>query len=156
MDELITAHTRMLHLLAGAFLASIVAFGVLVLLVPPPEAPVVMQAHPLLWIFGALTLLNLLSIMPVYRAMLAGPRQAYAAHGQPEMLLAAHRAAHIVAFARLELVAIFGLVLFFVTGRGDWFWYFNGLALVGMLVLWPMREKVEALLGTSQPGSLNA
>jgi hypothetical protein len=146
MDELVTTHTRGLHIIALAFFSSTVLYGLLVLLVPPPETPVIMQAHPLLWVFGGLTLFNLLTIMPVYRAMLAKPRKVYAVSGEPKPLLAAHRMAHLVAFARLELVALFGLVLFFITGRGDWFWYFNGLGLVGMLVLWPLREKVEALL----------
>jgi hypothetical protein len=149
MNELVASHTRMLQVLAGAFFGATVIYGLLVFLVPPPEAPVVMQTHPLLWVFGAITVANLLTIMPVYRAMLEKPRRVYAVDGRPEPLLAAHRAAHIVAFARLEAVALLGVLLFFITGRGDWFWYFNGLALVGMLVLWPQREKVEALL---QPG----
>lgn len=146
MNELVAAHTRTLHVVCGAFVVSTVVYGMLVLMVPPPEAPVVMQTHPLLWVFAALTLLNLITIMPVYRAMLAQPRQVFAVSRDPLPLLAAHRFAHIVAYARLEAVAVLGLVLFFITGRGDWFWVFNGVALVGMLVLWPLREKAEALL----------
>lgn len=152
MDQLVTAHTRTLHVLCGAFLVSTIVYGLLVLLVPPPEAPVVMQTHPLLWVFTGLTVLNILTLMPGYRAMLAKPRQVYAVSHDPVPLLDAHRTAHIVTFARLEAVAIFGLLLFFITGRGDWFWYFNGVSLVGMLVLWPLREKVEALLQTPQTG----
>lgn len=152
MNELVTAHTRTLHVLCGVFVLSTVIYGLVVLMVPPPETPVVMQTHPLLWVFTALTLLNLLTIMPVYRAMLAKPRQVFAVSRDPVPLLSAHRAAHIVAFARLEAVAVLGLLLFFITGRGDWFWYFNGLALVGMLVLWPLKEKVEALLETPPSG----
>lgn len=152
MNQLITAHTRTLHVLCGGFVASTIVYGLLVLLVSPPESPVVMQTHPLLWVFMALTLLNVLTIMPAYRAMLAKARQVYAVSQDPLPLLNAHRTAHIVAFARLEVVAIFGLLLFFITGRGDWFWYFNGVALVGMLVLWPLKEKVEALLQAPQTG----
>lgn len=152
MEELVKTHTRTLHFLCGAFVVSTIVYGFVVLMVPPPESPVVMQTHPLLWVFMALTLLNLLTIMPVYRVMLAKPRQVYAVSHDSLPLLNAHRAAHIVAFARLEVVAIFGLLLFFITGRGDWFWYFNGVALVGMLVLWPLQEKVEALLQTAQTG----
>ncbi len=152
MEQLITAHTRTLHVLCGAFVASTIVYGLLVLMVPPPESPVVMQTHPLFWVFTALTVLNILTIMPVYRAMLAKPRQVFAVSQDPLPLLHAHRAAHIVAFARLEAVASFGLLLFFITGRGDWFWYFNGVGLVGMLVLWPLREKVAALLQTPIAG----
>ncbi|MCS7182912.1 MAG: hypothetical protein NZ869_07370 [Thermoanaerobaculum sp.] len=156
MEHLVTHHTRILHLLAAVFLASTVLYGAVVLLVPPPDAPVVMQTHPLLWVFASLTLLNLLTIMPVYRAMLAKPRRVYAVSQDPEPLLRAHLIAHLVAMGRLELIALMGVVLFLVTGRGDWFWYFNGLALVSMLVLWPLREKVENLLqlpSVSQEGS---
>lgn len=152
MEQLINTHTRTLHVLCGAFVVSTIVYGLVVLMVPPPESPVVMQTHPLLWVFTALTLLNILTIMPTYRAMLAKPRQVYAVSQDPLPLLDAHRAAHVVAFARLEAVAIFGLLLFFITGRGDWFWYFNGVALVGMLVLWPLKEKVEALLQSGQTG----
>lgn len=152
MEQLITTHMRTLHVLCGAFVVSTIVYGLLVLMVPPPESPVVMQTHPLLWVFTALTVLNILTIMPAYRAMLAKPRQVYAVSQDPLPLLNAHRAAHIVACARLEAVAILGLLLFFITGRGDWFWYFNGVALVGMLVLWPLKEKVEALLETAETG----
>ncbi|MFN3414512.1 MAG: hypothetical protein ACK42L_10690, partial [Thermoanaerobaculum sp.] len=105
MDQLITAHTRTLHILCGGFVVSTVIYGLLVLLVPPPESPVVMQTHPLLWVFTALTVLNILTLMPAYRAMMAKPRQVYAVRHDPLPLLNAHRAAHIVAFARLEAVA---------------------------------------------------
>ncbi|MGC8917189.1 MAG: hypothetical protein ACP5NF_09455 [Thermoanaerobaculum sp.] len=152
MEELINTHTRTLHGLCGAFVATTVVYGLLVLMVPPPETPVVMQTHPLLWIFTALAALNILTLMPVYRAMLAKPRQVYAISRDPHPLLAAHRAAHVVAFVRLEAVSLFGLVLFFITGRGDWFWYFNGAGLVGMLILWPLKEKVQALLESPQVG----
>lgn len=146
MDELVKSHTRTLHVLAGAFLLSCVVYGLIIFLVPPPESPVLQQTRTVLWIFGALTILNLVTIMPVYRAMLAQRRKVYAVSREPQPLLAAHRAAHLVAFARLEFIAILGLLVFFITGRGDWFWFFNGVALVGMLALWPLREKVVALL----------
>lgn len=146
MDELVRLHTRTLHVLAGVFLLSCVIYGLIVFLIPPPESPVLQQTRTVLWIFGTLTILNVVTIMPVYRAMLAQPRKVYTVSKEPQPLLAAHRAAHLVAFARLELIAILGLLVFFITGRGDWFWFFNGVALVGMLVLWPLREKVVALL----------
>jgi hypothetical protein len=36
--------------------------------------------------------------------------------------------------------------LFFLTGRQDWFWIFTGVAAVGMVMLWPRRSKVSALV----------
>jgi len=106
-----------------------------------------------MWGFAFLAAVNLVTVMPMYRAMLAGPRRVYAVGQQSERLLAAHFLAHVVAFARLEAVAILGLVLDFLTGRQDWFWIFTGVAAVGMLLLWPKRHKVETLLSLpGQPG----
>ncbi|MBP1619616.1 MAG: hypothetical protein H6Q02_383, partial [Acidobacteria bacterium] len=61
-----------------------------------------------------------------------------------------HLSAHIVAFARLEAIAVLGLVLYFLTQRADWFWAFAVVAAAGMAVLWPTRPKVEALLGGAE------
>ncbi|OYV95848.1 MAG: hypothetical protein B7Z68_06525 [Acidobacteria bacterium 21-70-11] len=90
--------------------------------------------------------MNLVTIMPVYRVMLAGPRRVFAVSQQSERLLAAHFVAHLTAFARLEAVALLGLVLFALTGRRDWFAIFTAVAALGMLVLWPRRAKIAALL----------
>ena len=95
--------------------------------------------------------MNLVTIMPVYRVMLAGPRRVFAVSQQSERLLAAHLAAHLTAFARLEAIALLGLVLFALTGRRDWFAIFTAVAALGMLVLWPRRAKVAALIEAAGP-----
>jgi len=96
----------------------------------------------LFYVFWEAMLIPMYFIIGVW----GGPRRVYAVGQQPERLLAAHFSAHIVAFARLEAVAILGLVLHFLTGRQDWFWIFTGVAAFGMVLLWPKRGKVEALL----------
>ncbi|HLE60950.1 MAG TPA: hypothetical protein VI700_05390 [Thermoanaerobaculaceae bacterium] len=146
MQETSERHTRRLQVVCAALLASLAAYAGLVTAVPLAVQPTFPQGEPLLWGFAFLAAVNLVTIMPVYRAMLAGPRRVYAVGQQPERLLAAHFSAHIVAFARLEAVAILGLVLHFLTGRQDWFWIFTGVAAFGMVLLWPKRGKVEALL----------
>ena len=65
--------------------------------------------------------------------------------------------AHLTAFARLEAVALLGVVLYVLTGRRDWFAIFTAVAALGMLVLWPRRAKVAALLeAPGRPPEVNA
>jgi hypothetical protein len=152
MQEAVERHTRVLRLLCTAMVAGLGVYAAVVLAVPLTTPPALPQGEPLMWGFAFLAAVNLVTIMPVYRAMLAGPRRVYAVGQQPERLLAAHLSAHVVAFARLEAVAILGLVLDFLTGRADWFWIFTAVAGLGMAVLWPRRDKVAALLGA--PGEV--
>ncbi|MFH1177259.1 MAG: hypothetical protein V1750_07615 [Acidobacteriota bacterium] len=157
MNGIVEQHTSRLRLLCGAFLLSTLIYGVVVFITPPPETPPLARGDLLMWAVVVLALVNLATLMPVYRAMLAGPRRAYAEGQQVEPLLAAHTTAHVVACARLEVLGVLGLVVFFLTGRGDWFWILNGVAAVGLVLLWPLREKVETLLGaTAVAGTVSA
>jgi len=145
MNPLVDQHLLRLRILCGAFIVSTAMYGAIVFLIPPPQSAVLAQGEHLLWIFGLVAAVNIVTLMPVYRAMMARPRRVFAVGRELAPLLSAHFACHAIAHARLEAVAVLGLVLFFITGRGDWFWIFNGTAIVGMLLLWPLREKVEAL-----------
>lgn len=150
MDLAVERHTRRLQMVCGALLGGLAVYVGLVAYLPAVSAPVLPQAQPLLWGFAFVAAVNLVTIMPVYRVMLAGPRRVYLVGQQPERLLAAHFMAHLVAFARLEAVALLGLVLYFLAARRDWFTVFTGVAALGMLALWPRRHKVAVLL--SIPG----
>ena len=155
MQEAVERHVRLLQILCMAMLASLAVHAVVVVAVPFTTPPALPQGEPLLWGFAFLAAVNLVTIMPVYRAMLAGPRRVYTVGQQPERLLAAHLSAHLVAFGRLEAVSILGLVLDFLTGRQDWFWIFTGAAAVGMVVLWPRRDKVDALIAVPGEAGLH-
>jgi hypothetical protein len=146
MEETVRRHTRRLQIVCAALFASLAMYAALVVAVPFSAEPTFPQGEPLLWGFAFLAAVNLVTIMPVYRAMLAGPRRVYTVGQQPERLLRAHFSAHLVAFSRLEAVAVLGLVLDFLTRRQDWFWIFTGVAAAGMALLWPRRGKVAALL----------
>jgi hypothetical protein len=138
-------HLRRLRLLWLGFFVALVFYALLVLgITPRPALPA--QGQPLLWAATFLALLNFVTLMPVYRAMLAGPRRVFAVGHQIAPMLQAHTHAHLVALARVEAVAIFGLLLFFLSGERSWFWVFDGVAAVGMLVLWPRTDKVRALI----------
>ena len=139
-------HFKRLQLVCSGILASLAVFTLIVAALPWPVEPALPQGEPLLWGFAFLAAANLVTMMPVYRVMLAGPRRVFSVGQQPERLLAAHFAAHLTAFARLEAVSLLGLALYFLTGRRDWFAIFTIVAALGMLVLWPKRAKVAALL----------
>ncbi len=149
MNERAEHHLLRLRLVCAAFLASLVAYGALVTFLPAPDPPPLPQSAGLAWGLLALAVLNLVTVMPVYRAMLSGPRRVYTHSRDVAPLLQAHFVAHVVAYARLEAVPILGLLLFFTAARHDWFWIFTTAAAVGMLMLWPTREKVASLLGDS-------
>ena len=142
-------HAARLRWLATAMAGAVVVCCVVVALLPSPGTPAVAQATTLLWGFAVVSALNLLTLTPVGRAMLAGPRRVFAVSGDERPLLAAHLVATVVALARLEAVAILGLLLFLLSGRRDWFWWFAAAALVGMAALWPSRERVRAALGVA-------
>ncbi len=146
MSNAAVRHFQRLQLVCSGILASVAVYALIVAVLPWSAQPVLPQGEPLLWGFAFLAAVNLVTIMPVYRVMLAGPRRVFAVSQQSERLLAAHFVAHLTAFARLEAVALLGLVLFALTGRRDWFAIFTAVAALGMLVLWPRRAKIAALL----------
>ena len=146
MPNAVERHTQRLRLICAAFLASLGLYAGLVAALGGPARPLLPQGGTLLWGFAFLAAVNLVTIMPLYRVMLAGPRRVFAVGRQPDRLLAAHLAAHVTAFARLDAVALLGLLLFLLAGRPDWFVVFTAVAALGMLVLWPRRAKVAALL----------
>ena len=152
MEQTVERHTQRLRVVCGAMLASLALYGVIVLALPLPLRPALPQSETLLWGFAFLAAVNLATVMPVYRVMMAAPRRVYSVGRQPERVLAAHLTAHVVAFARIEAVAILGFVLFLLSGRRDWFVIFTAAAAVAMLVLWPRRAKVAALLAVPGGG----
>ncbi len=151
MELTVERHTKRLQVVCAAMLASLGVYGGIVLALPMPLRPALPQGETLLWGFAFLAAVNLATVMPVYRVMMAAPRRVYSVGRQPERLLAAHLTAHVVAFARLEAVAILGLVLFFLCGRRDWFVIFTAVAAAAMLLLWPRRAKAAALLAVPGP-----
>jgi hypothetical protein len=146
MDEPVLKHARRLQIICIAFAASLAAYAGVVFGLPDPAGPALPQAEALRWGFVFISAANLATVMPTYRAMMAGPRRVFAVGRQVERLLAAHLTAYLVALARVEGVAVLGLLLFFLTGRRDWFWVFVAVAALGTALLWPTRSKVTALL----------
>ncbi|NWG00551.1 MAG: hypothetical protein HXY19_06375 [Thermoanaerobaculaceae bacterium] len=147
MHEAVERHLLLLRIVAAAYLLTLGALAVIVGVVEPPTPPLLPQSVHLAWALLALAVVNLATLLPVHRAMLAGPQRVFRHSRQLQPLLRAHLVAHLVTYSRVEAVSIFGLVLFLLSGRTDWFWIFAAPAAVGMLVLWPTAEKLEELLG---------
>ncbi len=154
MEQTVERHTLRLRIVCGAMVASLGVYAAIVLALPLQIRPALTQSESLLWGFAFLAAVNLATVMPVYRMMMAAPRRVFAVGRQPDRLLAAHLTAHVVAYARLEAVAILGLALFFLSGRRDWFAIFTGVAALAMLVVWPRRAKAYALLAV--PGAVGS
>ncbi len=147
MHEAVERHVLRLRIVATAYLLTLGALSAIVVVVQPPTPPPLPQSAQLAWALLALAVVNLATLLPVHRAMLAGPQRVFRHSGQLEPLLRANLVAHLVAFSRIEAVSVLGLVVFFLSGRAEWFWIFTAPAVVGLLVLWPTAERVEELLG---------
>lgn len=140
-------HGIRLTVVSASFIAGIAIYAALIHVLPRPTSTPLAQANHLLYLLAVIALLNLVTLTPGYRAMLAGPLRVFAVGQDLEPLLRAHMTAWIVVYARLEAVAVFGLVLYFLTGRNDWFWAFAATAAAAMLLLWPTKARVRAALG---------
>ncbi len=146
MSESVHDHTIRLRIYWTTVLLAAVAAGGAASLVDLPEEPPLAQGDHLLWVFVALGVVNLVTIMPAYRAMLAGPRRVFAVSGEPGPLLHAHGVAHVVATLRVALLAVFGAVLLGLAAHRDWFWIFDAVTVVGLLLLWPRQGKAADLV----------
>jgi hypothetical protein len=151
MNEAAARHVAHLRRVFALAFAGIVLVAAVVVASDPPETLRVEQGRSLLWAFVALAVLNLITVMPVHRAMLAGPRRVFAVNGNAEDLLRSHRLAHAVAMARVAGVSLLGLIVYLMTGEREWFWMFGAVAAVGMCGLWPLKRQIEALLAGGAP-----
>jgi len=140
-------HATRLSFLCAGFIVSILVYAAVLHLVPLPRTAPFAQANHLLWVLVVITALNLVTLTPVQRAMLAGPLRVYAVSQDLEALLRAHLVSHVVLYARIEAIVVFGLALYFLTGRSDWFWAFAAVAAAGMVLLWPTPQRVRSTLG---------
>lgn len=113
----------------------------------PPGAPPLAQSDTLVGILLVLAAMNLLTIVPVRRAMMDSPRRVFALSADPEPLLRAHLLAQGVALGRTVALAFMGLAAWYISGAAGWFWAFESAAVLVLLGMWPRRQRVRALLG---------
>jgi len=146
MDDRLRRHVRRLRLAVGLAIGGIVVVAAAANL-PAPDGFRLTQADALLWVVVGVAVLNLVTVMPTYRAMLAGPKRVFEVDGEATALLQSQKLAHTVATARIAGIAALGLLQYLVTGERIWVWSFASVAMVGCLLLWPRAAKVRALVG---------
>lgn len=135
-----------LHVAAGCLVAVV---GLVGHLARPAGAPPLLQADAVLGVLVTLAAFNLLTLLPVRRAMLASSRRVFAVSTDAAPLLQAHLLAQATALVRGVALAALALAALYLAGRQDWFWILQSSAVLALLVLWPRRRAVEALLGIS-------
>ena len=143
-----------LRLIWAAMLVSLPIYALIVVLAGASGEAPHSRGLALIWVLGLVAAANLVTVAPLLGAMLASARRTFAAEPRPEALLASHLGALVVAWARVEAVAILGLVAFFVSGRPDVFWAFLGVSAAGLLLLRPTPGNLEELLAGSTPAPL--
>lgn len=113
----------------------------------PSGAPPLAQSDALVGILLVLATVNLLTIVPVRRAMMDSPRRVFALSADAEPLLRAHLLAQGVALARTVALAVMGLAAWYISGAAGWFWALESTAVLVLLRMWPRRQRIRDLLG---------
>ena len=140
-------HLRQLYWMHAAAVCLVVAAALVAWLAPSTGPPPLAQTGAVLAVLVTLATLNLLTILPLRRAMIASPRRVFAVSADAVPLLKAHLAAQATALARGVALAAAALAALFLTGRQVWFWIFESSALLALLVLWPRHRAVASFLG---------
>ena len=139
-------------ILFGALAASIVVYGVVVLVAIQGE-PVPIDTT-LRWILAAAAVLTTVAVLSLRRARLPRlvedetPYHREQLHGPlervPEAVAARLQTAYILTWALSESVALFGLVLAFVGQKPAEYWPFGFAALLLILTNPPTRGRLES------------
>ena len=135
---------RVTMILAAAIATTVPVYVLVAWLVTPAITTPLLggsELRTLVWALAAAAAAEVLFAPFMFRARVA------AAGRRPtvEERLSGYRNAVVIAFALRESVAIFGLVLSFVSGDPTWSAVFAAVALATMLMGWPRRSDMEAL-----------
>jgi len=147
MNDALHDHVARLRRSHAAIALTAIGVAIAAGVVEPPEHLRLVQARWLLWVFAGVAALDLLTIMPVYRAMLRAPLRVFAVDGDAPALLHAHGLAHVVAALRVLAIAGLGLALLFLGGERPWAWIFAGVTVAALAPLWPSVARVARDLG---------
>lgn len=141
---------RATQIIAAAIAASVLLYmAVAWLVVPTMSIPNANLQHVML-MAGVLAVLSIGHLLVAQTLFAARVRRAEELP-TPEQRLGAYRVAVILAFAIREAVAIYGLVLSFISGDLRWCAGFGAIALVSMLMGWPKRSTIDRLGSEVQP-----
>lgn len=141
---------RMNTLIAAALVASVVVYIAVAWLIAPTAAAPSQDTEYIQLIAAILAVLSLGHLVAA-QTLFAIRARAAAKLPTPEQRLGAYRVALILSFALREAVAVFGLVLSFLSGDARWCLGFGAVALISMLMGWPKRSEMNRLASEVPP-----
>lgn len=135
---------RLTGIIAAAVAASIPIYMVIAWMVAPASESAGLGEAELRILSGVLAFLGVGNLVIAQVLFARGVSRAKT-HSTAEQRIASYRTAVIIAFAVREGVAIYGLVLSFLSGDPRWASGFGAVALASMLMGWPKRSEMERL-----------
>ena len=149
-DASIDDFARRTRFITGALAFSVVVYVVVAWIVAPvmtSDAADARRDQLLAIVFAVLSAGQLVAARIIHEMLLGRARH----RATPRERLGEYRSAVIVAFALREGVALYGLVLSFLSGEPRWAIGFGAVALFSMAAGWPRRSVMEELAAEVPP-----
>jgi hypothetical protein len=139
--ELFEKDHKLLRMIYGALLLSVLFYGGLALLLPKSTAVSGAALAPdfQLKIFYGIGALLVFVIFVVHRRFLPKPIELDRTNSELNRILLKNRMGHLIIWSCSEAVGISGLLLLLLTGKNGEAWQFLGVAFLLMLLFYPRR-----------------
>jgi len=141
---------RLINLIAIALVASVLVYMVIAWVVAPTVAEEGGDADFIQMMAAILAIVSLGHLVAAQMLFAIRVRAAEKLP-TPEQRLGSYRVAVILSFALREAVAVYGLVLSFLSGDARWALGFGAVAAISMLLGWPKRSAMERLASEIPP-----
>lgn len=135
---------RLINIIAAAIVASVLVYMVIAWVVAPTVAETGGDAE-LIQMMAAILAIVSLGHFVAAQMLFAIRVRAAEKLPTPEQRLGSYRVAIILSFALREAVAVYGLILSFLSGDARWALGFGAVAAMSMLLGWPKRSTMERL-----------
>jgi len=135
---------RLINIIAVALVTSVLVYMVIAWVVAPTVAEAGGAAELIQMMAAILTIVSLGHLVAAQMLFAIRVRAAEKLP-TPEQRLSSYRVAIILSFALREAVAVYGLILSFLSGDVRWAIGFGAVAAISMLLGWPRRSAMETL-----------
>lgn len=135
---------RLINIIAVALVASVLVYMVIAWVVAPTVAEAGGDTELIQMMAGILAIVSLGHLVAAQMLFAIRVRTAEKLP-TPEQRLSSYRVAIILSFALREAVAVYGLILSFLSGDARWAIGFGAVAAMSMLLGWPKRSTMERL-----------
>jgi len=135
---------RLIDIIAIALVASVLVYMVIGWVVAPTVAESGGDAE-LIQMMAAILAVVSLGHLVAAQMLFAIRVRATEKLPTPEQRLSSYRVAIILSFALREAVAIYGLILSFLSGDARWALGFGAVSAMSMLLSWPKRSTIKRL-----------